>query len=415
MIKFLFIFIITISICQTTIAQVATPLSVGDKAPSLVLPSFKNTEESYSFPYNNKIMLLHFWSSSVSSSEQNLFKYSKLYSKYGNSDFNTANGFEVLTVALQSDRITWELDLKKYNLLNVHNLIAQKGYKDYFVNFYKLSETPTTFLIDEFGKIIYINPDIRTIMAYLANRKSNYINNTSQTSITGKIVIGDAFKNLKSSTVYLLNEKKDTLQKTMTNDQGTFSFGNINTLQNLTVGIFSNDQIMEEDNAFLSTNNNDVISIFSKTSNGYSCNIIDLEMPYFKNLNGIETVIEKPKPAIIVYTEHLYKAGELELSPSIKLKLNVIISQLKTLPNSKLEIISHTSCKGDNNLNLALSSKRANLILNYFVLKGISKLRLKAIGKGETEPLNECVDNFPCTNDELEENNRTDFKITPQK
>lgn len=415
MFKLLHVFIITIGIYQTGIAQVATSLSIGDKAPSLVLPSTKNTEESYSFPYNNKIILLHFWSSSVSSSKQNLFKFSKLYSKYSNSDFNTANGFEVITVALQSDRATWELDLKKYNLLTVHNLIAQKGYKDYFVNFYKLSETPTTFLIDESGKIVYINPDTRTIMAYLAERKSNYINNTNQTSITGKIVIGDAFKDLKSSTVYILNEKKDTLQKTMTNDQGIFNFGNINTLQNLTVGIFSNDQILEEDNAFLSTINNEVISIFNKTSNGYACNILDLEMPYFKNLNGTEMPTVAPKPAIIVYTEHLYKVGEFDLNPAAKLKLDVIVTKLKALPNSKIDIISHTSCKGDNKLNLALSLKRANLILNYFALKGISKLRLKAIGKGETEPLNECVDNFPCTNDELEENNRIDFKISQQK
>lgn len=415
MFKLLLVFIITIGICQTSIAQVATSLSVGDKAPSLVLPSFKNTEESYSFPYNNKIMLLHFWSSSVSSSEQNLFKFSKLYSKYSNSDFNTADGFEVLTVALQSDRVTWELDLKKYNLLNVHNLIAQKGYKDYFVNFYKLTETPTTFLINESGKIVYVNPDIRAVMAYLAERKSNYNINTNQTSITGKIVIGDAFKNFKSSTVYLLNEKKDTLQKTTTNDEGTFNFGNINTAQNLTVGIFSNDQILEEDKAFLSTNNNEVISIFSKTSNGYDCNILDFEMAYFKNLNGPEVSTVPSKPVIILYTEHLYKAGEFDLSPASKLKLDAIVIKLKALPNSKLDIISHTSCKGDNKLNLALSLKRANLVLNYFALKGISKLRLKAIGKGETEPLNECVDNFPCTNDELEENNRTDFKISQQK
>ena len=318
---------------------------------------------------------------------------------------------------MQSDRITWELDLKKYNLLNVHNLIAQKGYKDYFVNFYKLTETPTTFLIDEFGKIVYVNPDIRTLMTYLNGRKNPYNNPVSQASITGKIVIGDAFKPLKNTNLFILNEKKDTVQKTITNENGSFYAGNINTQQNLTVGVFNNDQIQEEDKVFLSSGNDDVISIFGRTSNGFSCNILDVEMSYFKTLNEkeIETPTKTLKPTIITNTEYLHKAGGFDLNPAAKLKLDAIVLKLKAAPKSKVEIISHTSCKGDNKLNLVLSLKRANLILNYFVLKGIPKLRIKAIGKGETEPLNECVDNFPCTSDELEENNRTDFKITQQK
>jgi outer membrane protein OmpA-like peptidoglycan-associated protein len=139
-----------------------------------------------------------------------------------------------------------------------------------------------------------------------------------------------------------------------------------------------------------------------------------VELPYFKPLNEIETTpVNIPvNPTITETTEYLHKTGGSDLTPASKLKLDALITKLKSSPKSKLEIISHTSCKGDNKLNLALSIKRATIISNYLVLKGIAKIRIKVIGKGETEPLNECIDEFPCTNDELEENNRTVFKIS---
>lgn len=411
MLRLLVIYISLLFVSKIGVGQVGKPLVIGDHAPSLVLPTTVNTEESFSFPYNNKIILLFFWSSSVSSSEQNLFIYAKLNSKYSDANYKSCDGFKVISVALQSDRKTWEQDIKKYNLLKISNCIAQKGYRDHFVSAFNLIETPTSFLIDEFGKIIAINPDIRTIMGYLNERKNSFVSTAVQTNFSGKILIGDAFKELKSTKVYILNEKKDTIHKTSTNNAGLFYAQNINTSQNLTVQIFANNQIQDEDRVFLASENGEVLSVFNKNERDYACTILDIEMPYFRLLSEAESVIETQKSINIELTEYIFKGSLADLTPAAKLKFNAIISKLKTLPNCKVDIIAHTSCKGDSKLNLALSLKRANTILNYFVLKGIAKHRIKAIGKGETEPLNECVDGFPCTNDELEENNRTIFKI----
>jgi outer membrane protein OmpA-like peptidoglycan-associated protein len=58
-----------------------------------------------------------------------------------------------------------------------------------------------------------------------------------------------------------------------------------------------------------------------------------------------------------------------------------------------------------------LSQKRAQEVEKYILSKGISKQRIKAIGKGETEPLNECSDGVQCTEAEHQRNRRTEFKI----
>ncbi len=52
----------------------------------------------------------------------------------------------------------------------------------------------------------------------------------------------------------------------------------------------------------------------------------------------------------------------------------------------KANIYGHTDSRGNDNSNLRLSQARANSVRAYLIEKGIDPVRLKAIGKGETEP-----------------------------
>ena len=142
MFKYLFLFIFIIFSGNIIVCQESNSLVVGNKAPSIVLPTSENTLQGFSFPLNNKIVLLFFWSSSVPTSQKNLFMLSKINSKFSNSEFKSCNGFEMISIALQSDRVAWANDLKKYNLSKLSNCIALQGYNDYFVKSYKLNKSP---------------------------------------------------------------------------------------------------------------------------------------------------------------------------------------------------------------------------------------------------------------------------------
>jgi hypothetical protein len=45
------------------------------------------------------------------------------------------------------------------------------------------------------------------------------------------------------------------------------------------------------------------------------------------------------------------------------------------------------------------------------VKRGVNKKRLKAVGYGETQPINKCIDNVPCSEEEHQRNRRTEFRV----
>lgn len=84
-------------------------------------------------------------------------------------------------------------------------------------------------------------------------------------------------------------------------------------------------------------------------------------------------------------------------------------------PTIVVEIGSHTDSRGKNDYNLKLSQGRAASVVKYLVSKGIPVQRLKAVGYGETMPVNQCIDGVECTEEEHQLNRRTTFKILSEK
>lgn len=94
-----------------------------------------------------------------------------------------------------------------------------------------------------------------------------------------------------------------------------------------------------------------------------------------------------------------------------KPSLDSIYNILTANPNIQIELSSHTDSRGSDSYNLELSQRRADSSKAYLVGRGIDEERIVAVGKGETELLNECDDGVPCTELEHQLNRRTEFKI----
>jgi outer membrane protein OmpA-like peptidoglycan-associated protein len=84
---------------------------------------------------------------------------------------------------------------------------------------------------------------------------------------------------------------------------------------------------------------------------------------------------------------------------------------MKANPDVTIDLISHTDSRGTSEFNMKLSQKRAQTAVDYIVSKGISKTRLKPIGKGETQLVNKCTDGVECSEEEHAQNRRTEFKV----
>jgi outer membrane protein OmpA-like peptidoglycan-associated protein len=90
--------------------------------------------------------------------------------------------------------------------------------------------------------------------------------------------------------------------------------------------------------------------------------------------------------------------------------LDELARLLKINPAVRIQLGSHTDCRGADAYNEQLSQRRAQSAVDYLIAQGIDPVRLEARGYGESAPANECLC-ARCTEDEHQYNRRTTFKI----
>ena len=77
----------------------------------------------------------------------------------------------------------------------------------------------------------------------------------------------------------------------------------------------------------------------------------------------------------------------------------------------EVEVSAHTDARGPDQYNLELSKRRAASTLEYLVSQGINRDRLRSIGYGEMQPLNECTKEGICAYKQYDINRRCEFTI----
>jgi len=99
------------------------------------------------------------------------------------------------------------------------------------------------------------------------------------------------------------------------------------------------------------------------------------------------------------------------IRPDAAKVLDEVVATMNKFPNLVLEGGSHTDSRQTNSYNESLSSRRAKSTVRYIISKGISPNRISSRGYGETQLVNRCKDDVPCTEEEHQLNRRTEFKI----
>jgi outer membrane protein OmpA-like peptidoglycan-associated protein len=77
----------------------------------------------------------------------------------------------------------------------------------------------------------------------------------------------------------------------------------------------------------------------------------------------------------------------------------------------KVELSSHTDSRGSTRYNQSLSQRRAQSCVDYLIEKGVPKSKIIARGYGESKLVNHCKDGVDCSDEEHQENRRTEVKI----
>ena len=137
------------------------------------------------------------------------------------------------------------------------------------------------------------------------------------------------------------------------------------------------------------------------------------EIVYELLLNPREVAIKKGMDLAKVFEikEIKFDYNKANIRPDAAVELTKIVEVMREYPKMKIDIRSHTDSRGADSYNLKLSDRRAKSTLDWIVKQGIDKKRLKAKGYGETRLVNGCSNGVPCTEEEHQENRRSEFIV----
>ena len=137
------------------------------------------------------------------------------------------------------------------------------------------------------------------------------------------------------------------------------------------------------------------------------------EVVYEILLNPREVAIKKGMDLAKVFEikEIKFDYNKANIRPDAAVELTKIVEVMREYPKMKIDIRSHTDSRGADSYNLKLSDRRAKSTLEWIVKQGIDRKRLKAKGYGETRLVNGCSNGVPCTEEEHQENRRSEFIV----
>ena len=126
--------------------------------------------------------------------------------------------------------------------------------------------------------------------------------------------------------------------------------------------------------------------------------------------------LERVKKGVAIKIENIYyDLDKWYIRPDAAKELDKLVKVMKDNPTLEIELSSHTDCRATIKYNQQLSSKRAEAAVAYLASQGIDQKRMIAAGYGESRLVNKCACEgtyvVPCTEEEHQENRRTEFKI----
>tara|TARA_Y100001933_G_scaffold59502_2_gene59589 strand:- start:3091 stop:5490 length:2400 start_codon:yes stop_codon:yes gene_type:complete len=215
------------------------------------------------------------------------------------------------------------------------------------------------------------------------------VNLNAITGTVTELITGDLMPN---ALVELLDENNIKLKETITGEDGTFLFEDLEGNTQYMVRV-KQKEFFEEQQP-IATLDNEVVTA-------------DVAMKRLKEMIVLEDGVKKLKTDMIHFDfdKSYIRSDAAE-------ELDKLVEVMTEYPSMVIKIESHTDKFGPSAYNKYLSDKRAKSTRDYLISKGIDASRIaSAIGYGEERLLNECADGVPCSKEKHQENRRSEFII----
>lgn len=226
-------------------------------------------------------------------------------------------------------------------------------------------------------------------------KASTPLNIVCSQELIGTVIDNKTRKTISNAVVVLFDDKGNEIESIVTDSNGAFAF-------NIKCDAAFNVIAAKEN--------------YGKDSESFSTeNIPDNKFNIKLNLEPMlepEVIVDVLKKRIIVNINAIYfDFNKSFIRKDAAIELDKVITIMQKYPNLMIEGGSHTDVRGKNAYNLNLSSRRAKATVNYIVKNGIDVSRITAKGYGENRIVNHCANGTKCSDDEHQQNRRTEFVI----
>ncbi len=140
----------------------------------------------------------------------------------------------------------------------------------------------------------------------------------------------------------------------------------------------------------------------------------DMEVVIELSKDGMFDVADMGEEGIIFYDIY-YDFDESYIRGDANPDLQVVYDFMAANTDVVVSIESHTDARAPYQYNIDLSKRRAAAAKDWLIAKGIDEKRLMSTGFGEIKPRNGCIDNVRCTEEEHQQNRRTEFRLVSGK
>ena len=225
------------------------------------------------------------------------------------------------------------------------------------------------------------------------------------TELNGVVMNNDCNKPLEAATIRVFNKCTGEEETFTTNRDGVFDAC-------LKCGcdyeVIGNKMSFTEDRKVLST-----MKANCDSAKPMNVKLNVSSVAPVSNYTGVPTTSSDLRVGTVIGLENIYyDYNKFTIRADATSDLDDVVALMKGHPSMEVELGSHTDSRGTDMYNHTLTMNRATAAVTYLVQKGIEPYRIVAKGYGESQLTNHCQEGVDCSDEEHQQNRRTEIRIT---